>query len=91
MEVVWRLGRATVRQVTHKLDTERLAHTTVMTIMNNLAGKGLLGRSLQGKAYSYHRDPLARSAARQAFPIDCERCLGTIWESGHPPFSRGGG
>ena len=54
MEVMWRLKSGTVRQVLGDLRSRRdLAYTTVMTIMNNLAGKGLLTRAPLGNAYVY--------------------------------------
>lgn len=51
MEVMWQSQRATVRDVVNQLGRSRpLAYTTVMTVMNTLAGKGLLSRSSEGRA-----------------------------------------
>lgn len=45
MKVVWRLGRATVREVHGALQQSRpLAYTTVLTMMRILEGKGFLAR-----------------------------------------------
>ncbi len=51
---VWALGRATVRDVHARVEAERpLAYTTVMTVMKNLADKGLLSVETEGTAYVY--------------------------------------
>lgn len=51
---VWALGRATVREVHARVEAERpLAYTTVMTVMKNLADKGLLSYEPDGTAYVY--------------------------------------
>lgn len=66
MEVVWRLGEATVRDVHLALALDRdLAYTTVMTTMSRLAAKGLLERDTTGLAHRYAasltREDYARS------------------------------
>jgi len=54
MQVVWELGRGTVRQVHEHLNQRRsLAYTTVMTMMGILEDKGHLTRTKQGRAYLY--------------------------------------
>ncbi len=51
---VWALGRATVREVHARVEAERpLAYTTVMTVLKNLADKGLLHVETDGTAYVY--------------------------------------
>ena len=56
---VWRLGRATTRDVHDAIVAERrVAYTTVMTVMKNLAAKGYLARDTEGTAHVY-------TAARQ--------------------------
>ncbi|MTV26064.1 BlaI/MecI/CopY family transcriptional regulator [Nitriliruptoraceae bacterium ZYF776] len=67
MDVVWRLGDATVRDVHDELAADRvIAYTTVMTTMTRLATKGLLSRDTEGLAHRYRpavsRDRYARSA-----------------------------
>lgn len=47
-------GTATVRDVLTDLQRDRsIAYTTVMTVMDNLHGKGWLVRERDGKAYRY--------------------------------------
>lgn len=55
MEVVWRADApTTVREVYEVLTRSRtLAYTTVMTVMDNLHGKGVLTRQREGRAYRY--------------------------------------
>jgi predicted transcriptional regulator len=67
MDVVWRLGDATVRDVHDVLaSSRRIAYTTVMTTMTRLATKGLLQRDTAGLAHRYRpavsRERYARSA-----------------------------
>jgi predicted transcriptional regulator len=54
MDVMWRLGDATVRDVHDDLSARRkIAYTTVMTTMTRLATKGLLRRDTAGLAHRY--------------------------------------
>jgi BlaI family transcriptional regulator, penicillinase repressor len=54
MKVVWRLGKATVRQVHEDLRARRpVAYTTVMTMMGILEEKGYLRKSRVDRAYVY--------------------------------------
>lgn len=54
MRTVWAHGRANVRAAhTHLAADHPVAYTTVMTVMNRLAEKGLLRRELVGKSYFY--------------------------------------
>lgn len=54
MEVVWKSGQATVREVYEQLRLERsIAYTTVMTVMGRLAEKKLLQKEPKGSAYIY--------------------------------------
>lgn len=51
---VWALGRATVREVHDRVVADRaVAYTTVMTVMKNLADKGILAFEQDGAAYVY--------------------------------------
>ena len=57
MGILWERSPATVGQVREALAEEReLAYTTVMTVMSRLAGKGLLSRKKEGRAYVYWPD-----------------------------------
>jgi predicted transcriptional regulator len=67
MQIVWRLGEATVDDVrAAQPDSRRLAYTTVQTVLNRLEDRGLLERERRGKAFVYraaYKEPelLARS------------------------------
>ena len=51
---VWDLGRASARDVHDRITVRRrLAYTTVMTVMKNLAEKGYLRYEPEGTAYVY--------------------------------------
>lgn len=67
MDVVWRLGRASVQDVVDSLERP-LAYTTVMTTLRILEQRrGVLQRVKQGRAYIYTpvvaRDEVCRSMA----------------------------
>jgi predicted transcriptional regulator len=70
MEVVWRQGEATVRDVLGALNagSKQRAYTTIMTIMARLDGKGLLTRKRSGKTDVYrpvmNREAYLRARAR---------------------------
>ena len=54
MEVVWRMGRATVAEVHESLAASRkIAYTTVLTTMRALERRGMVRHDQQGKAYVY--------------------------------------
>lgn len=55
MKVVWEQGEASVRQIREQLaaDHRPLAYTTVETIMDRLARKGVVARRKVGKAHRY--------------------------------------
>lgn len=78
MDVVWRLGDATVRDVHDELAAERqIAYTTVMTTMTRLATKGLLRRDTAGLAHRYRaavsQDSYLRSALGRVLTWALER------------------
>ena len=52
MQVIWRLGTSSVTAVQEGLE-QRLAYTTVQTMLNILERKGKLKRKLRGRAYEY--------------------------------------
>jgi predicted transcriptional regulator len=63
MDVLWDRGRpATVRDVVDTLHSRALAYTTVMTVLDRLAGKGMVRRERAGRAWSYRP-----AAAREAY------------------------
>lgn len=78
MDVTWRLGDATVRDVHDELASgRRIAYTTVMTTMTRLAAKGMLQRDTAGLAHRYRpavsRDSYARSAVGEVLSWLLER------------------
>lgn len=52
IEIVWECREATVRDVHGRLDG-RVAYTTVMTTLDRLFRKGLLGRTKRSRAFVY--------------------------------------
>ena len=78
MDVAWRLGDATVRDVHDELSSgRRIAYTTVMTTMTRLAAKGMLQRDTAGLAHRYRpavsREVYARSAVGEVLSWLLER------------------
>jgi predicted transcriptional regulator len=56
MDVLWATHNhpLTVREVLEKLPSQRnLAYTTVMTVLGNLHRKGMVARTVDGRAYRY--------------------------------------
>jgi predicted transcriptional regulator len=70
MAAIWRLGAGTVEQVRSELPPRyRGAYTTVQTVLNRLADRGLLTRHRVGNAIEYRpkiseADYLSRSIAQ---------------------------
>lgn len=66
MNALWPLGEATVREVQVAIATYRpRAYTTIMTILDRLAHKGVVTRRKIGRAYLY-RASLLPEVAREA-------------------------
>jgi len=53
MAVLWERGPSTVTEVRDRLQ-DRLAYTTVLTILRTLEGKGHVGHEEEGRAHRYH-------------------------------------
>ncbi|MET7371010.1 BlaI/MecI/CopY family transcriptional regulator [Micromonospora arida] len=58
MDVLWDVAPGTsdgvtVREVADALDGRELAYTTVMTVLDRLAGKGMVQREREGRAWRY--------------------------------------
>ena len=55
LKVLWESGRATVREIYQALrpEGEELAYTTVLSLLQTMEQKGLVGRELVGKAHVY--------------------------------------
>ena len=52
MQAIWQLGASNVGEVQAQLE-QKLAYTTVQTMLNILHRKGKLKRKLRGRAYVY--------------------------------------
>jgi len=70
MRLVWEMGEVGVDEVHRTLQAGRpIAYTTVMTVMSRLAGRGLLERRKEGRAYLYRaavaRESLAGSTLKE--------------------------
>lgn len=64
MSALWPLGEGTVRDIHQRLCVARpRAYTTILTIMDRLAQKGIVTRQKVGRAYRYHPS-LTREEAR---------------------------
>ena len=64
MNTLWPMGEGTVREIRERLAEKRpRAYTTIMTIMDRLARKGVVERRRVGRAYIY-RPNLSREDAR---------------------------
>jgi BlaI family transcriptional regulator, penicillinase repressor len=67
MNTLWPMGEGTVREIRDSLATRRArAYTTIMTIMDRLARKGVVERHKKGRAYVYRprlREEEARAQA----------------------------
>ncbi|MGH3032795.1 MAG: BlaI/MecI/CopY family transcriptional regulator [Gaiellaceae bacterium] len=54
MEVFWRRGDATVRDVVTELNEHHdLAYTTILTLVSRLYSRGLLAREPEGRGFRY--------------------------------------
>jgi predicted transcriptional regulator len=63
LSVLWPLGEGTVREIHRQLATSRpRAYTTIMTIMDRLAHKGIVTRRRVGRAYRYQANLSADEA-----------------------------
>ena len=67
MNTLWPIGQATVREIRDLLATRRpRAYTTIMTIMDRLARKGVVERVKTGRAYTYRPRMTPEEARAQA-------------------------
>jgi BlaI family transcriptional regulator, penicillinase repressor len=67
MNTLWPIGEATVREIRDRLAVRRArAYTTIMTIMDRLARKGVVERRKAGRAYVYRPRLSAEEASTQA-------------------------
>ena len=63
LKILWERGKATVREIYQALrpEGEELAYTTVLSLLQTMEQKGLVGRELVGKAHAYF--PVVRKEA----------------------------
>jgi predicted transcriptional regulator len=67
MSALWQMGEATVRDIHRELSVARKrAYTTVLTIMDRLAQKGIVTRHKVGRAYLYRANLSADEARLKA-------------------------
>jgi BlaI family transcriptional regulator, penicillinase repressor len=70
LKVIWDRGKATVREIADTMNTRgaRLAYTTVLSLLQVMEQKGLVGHTASGRVYSYFakidRDRTFRRLAR---------------------------
>ncbi len=70
LRTLWSLGEATVKEVREMVARSRpLAYTTIMTVLDRLARKGMITRRKAGRAFLYSakasRDSMRRTALRE--------------------------
>jgi predicted transcriptional regulator len=55
LKVLWQMGQATVREITAAINErgDELAYTTVLSLLQVMEQKGLVGHEAAGKVYSY--------------------------------------
>jgi BlaI family penicillinase repressor len=75
MQVIWKLGVSSVKDVQEELP-QKLAYTTVQTMLNILERKGKLRRKLRGRAYVYSAAVTEAKASRHAVRDLVDRVFG---------------
>lgn len=77
MKTLWPMGEGTVREIRERLAERRpRAYTTIMTIMDRLARKGIVERHKAGRAYIYRANLSAEDARAQALNQVIENFFG---------------
>ncbi len=77
MNALWLLGEGTVREIREALaPTLPRAYTTIMTIMDRLAQKGVVKRRKKGRAYMYQPNLSAEEARTRAVGLLVESYFG---------------
>jgi BlaI family transcriptional regulator, penicillinase repressor len=77
MNTLWPLGEATVREIRDRLAERRArAYTTIMTIMDRLARKGVVERRKTGRKYVYRPRLSAEDARTHALDQILENFFG---------------
>jgi predicted transcriptional regulator len=82
MNMLWPMGEGTVREIRDALASRRpRAYTTIMTIMDRLARKGIVERHKTGRAYIYKPNLTAEDARGHALAQVIESFFGGSRES----------
>jgi BlaI family transcriptional regulator, penicillinase repressor len=90
LSVLWDRGDATVRDVMQALpDGKTRAYTTVLTILQLMEKKGLIGHTRQGLTYSYHAKvdrqqvvaPVMRTLLQNVFGGDPTAVVQSLFDS----------
>ena len=77
MNTLWPMGEGTVREIRDRLAARRArAYTTIMTIMDRLARKGVVERRKAGRAYVYRPRLSAEEARAHALEQVVENFFG---------------
>jgi predicted transcriptional regulator len=77
MNALWPMGEASVRDIRERLAQRRpRAYTTIMTIMDRLARKGVVERHKVGRAYLYRANLSAEDARTHALGQVVENFFG---------------
>jgi BlaI family penicillinase repressor len=77
MNTLWPIGEGTVREIRDRLAARRpRAYTTIMTIMDRLARKGIVERVKAGRAYVYRPRLTVEDARAQALGQVLENFFG---------------
>ena len=75
MKVIWRLGASNAGAVQESLE-QRLAYTTVQTMLNILTKKGKLKRMLRGRSFEYSATVSEAAASGHAVRDLVDRMFG---------------
>src|ERR1700733_1622720 len=82
MNMLWPMGEGTVREIRDALAARRpRAYTTIMTIMDRLARKGIVERRKTGRAYTYRPNLTAEDARAHALAQVIDSFFGGSKES----------
>lgn len=78
LKVLWQLKRATVREICDAVNQQgdNLAYTTVLSLLQVMEQKGLVGHSAHGKVYSY----FAKVRREQTFRRLAKGFLETVFD-----------
>ena len=77
LRVVWDRGEVTVRDVYEQLrESRRIAYTTVMSVLRNLAAKGLLEQDKSAAAYVYRAKVTDEQVARGILDALVDKIMG---------------